>query len=149
MFVIYLDYNCFQRSFDDPGKVRIQLEALACQEIFGRAEAGQIKLVWSFMHEDETILCPFPERQYEVSRLSLLCQIRLGPEQEILRIAKEIQEKAGMSAKDAMHLACACYVKADYFLTCDDKLIKKSRKIEVGIEIMNPLDFVRLETYYG
>jgi hypothetical protein len=33
MHLLYLDYNCFQRGFDDPGQVRIQIEALACQEI--------------------------------------------------------------------------------------------------------------------
>jgi predicted nucleic acid-binding protein len=125
------------------------LEALACQDIFGRAEAGQIKLVWSLMHEDETTLCPFPERQYEVSRLMVLCQIRLGPEKEIMRIAKDIQEKSGISAKDAVHLACACYIKANYFLTCDDRLVKQAKRFETDLKIMNPVDFVRLEVNYG
>ncbi|MGK7918877.1 MAG: hypothetical protein AB4080_02550, partial [Trichodesmium sp.] len=60
MDLIYLDYNCFQRGFDDPRQTRIQMEALACQELFIRAEVGTIKLVWSFMHLDETNLCPFP-----------------------------------------------------------------------------------------
>ena len=45
MDLIYLDYNCFQRGFDDPQQTRIQMEALACQEIFGRAERSQAKLV--------------------------------------------------------------------------------------------------------
>jgi hypothetical protein len=56
MALIYLDYNCFQRGFDDPRVVRIQIEALACQEIFVRAERNQVQLVWSFMHEDEAVL---------------------------------------------------------------------------------------------
>ena len=34
MDLVYLDYDCFQRGFDDPRQVRIQMEALACQEIF-------------------------------------------------------------------------------------------------------------------
>ena len=63
MDLIYLDYNCFQRRFDDPNQIRIQIEALACQEIFNRAEAKVVQLIWSSMHEDETLLCPFPERQ--------------------------------------------------------------------------------------
>lgn len=60
MDLIYLDYNCFQRGFDDTTQIRIRMEALACQEIFYRAEKSEIQLIWSFMHEDETILCPFP-----------------------------------------------------------------------------------------
>ncbi len=61
MDLIYLDYNCFQRRFDDPSQIKIQLEALACEEIFLRAEIEEIQLAWSFMHEDETLLCPFPK----------------------------------------------------------------------------------------
>jgi hypothetical protein len=29
MDLIYLDYDCFQRGFDDPRQIKIQLEALA------------------------------------------------------------------------------------------------------------------------
>lgn len=79
MVLVYLGYNCLQRGFDNPGQVRIQLEALACQEIFLRAEEGLIKLVWSLMQEDETIFCPFPERQLEALRLATLCKIRFPP----------------------------------------------------------------------
>ncbi len=32
MDLIYIDYNCFQRGFDDPLQTRIQMEALACQD---------------------------------------------------------------------------------------------------------------------
>jgi len=83
MDLIYLDYNCFQRRFDDPSQIRIQLEALACEEIFLRAEIEEIQLAWSFMHEDETLLCPFPNRLNVAFILSTLCRIRVGPEDEI------------------------------------------------------------------
>lgn len=70
MDLVYLDYNCFQRGFDDPGQVRIQMEALACQEIF---------------------------------------------------------------------------IKADYFLTCDDRLMKQAKKLELSPALMNPVDYIRQE----
>ena len=67
MTLLYLDYNCYQRSFDDRAQIRIQLEALACQEIFTRVEQqADLELVWSFMHQDEAILCPFPKEGEEV-----------------------------------------------------------------------------------
>lgn len=53
MDLLYLDYNCFQRGFDDQSQIRIQMESLACQEIFLWAELKIIKLIWSFMHLDE------------------------------------------------------------------------------------------------
>jgi hypothetical protein len=41
MDLIYLDYNCFQRGFDDFRQIRIQMESLACQEIFVKAERDE------------------------------------------------------------------------------------------------------------
>lgn len=127
MALLYLDYNCFQRGFDDPHQVRIQMEALACQEIFIHAEAGQVQLIWSFMHEDETSFCPFSERKYAVLRLAALCQVRVGPKEEIRQLAHSFQQQTGLAGKDALHLACAAFGDAQTFLTCDDDLIRKSR----------------------
>jgi predicted nucleic acid-binding protein len=129
--------------------VRIQLEALACQEIFLRAEEGSISLIWSFMHEDETIFCPFQERKLEALRLANLCKIRLGPDDEIANLAQSFQRQAGISAKDAFHLACAEFVKADFFLTCDDRLLKQSGRLKLKIAVLNPLDFIRKEDLDG
>jgi predicted nucleic acid-binding protein len=145
MDLIYLDYNCFQRGFDDPRQIKIQLEALACEEIFIKTEKREVKLVWSFMHEDENILCPFPERKYEVSRLVALCKVRVGPDKDIYNLATSLQQKAKLSAKDAIHLACACYVKAKFFLTCDNKLIKKAKGLKLDVTIMNPVEYIRQE----
>jgi predicted nucleic acid-binding protein len=143
--VVYLDYNCFQRGFDDPNQVRIQLEALACQEIFTRAERNEVQLVWSFMHEDETLLCPFPERKYEALRLATLYTIRVGPEDAIPSLAQSLQTQGGLSAKDAIHLACASFSKAGFFLTCDDTLVKRTKRLNLEIAVMNPVDYMRRE----
>lgn len=79
MDLIYLYYNCFQRSFDDSQQIKIRMESLACEEIFIMTESKQLNLVWSFMHEDENTLCPFGERKMEVSRLSFLCRETIKP----------------------------------------------------------------------
>jgi len=143
MDLIYLDYNCFQRGFDDLGQIRILMESLVCQEIFTMAEENKVRLVWSFMHEDETILCPFTERKYEVFRLTALCKVRVGPEEEIRKLAESFEKKSGLSAKDALHLACASYGNANFFLTCDDKLIKQAERLKLKTKIMSPIDYIR------
>lgn len=145
MDLIYLDYNCFQRGFDDPEQVKIRMEAIACQEIFIRAEKNEVQLVWSFMHEDETNICPFPERKYEVLRLAVICKVRLGPEEEIYKLAKQYQRKGKLSSKDSIHLVCASKIKANFFLTCDDNLIKQAKRLKLAIKIMNPVDYIRSE----
>ena len=38
--------------------------------------------------------------------------------------------KAGIKPMDALHLASASWTNADYFCTCDDKLLKKSKKLK-------------------
>ncbi|MEB3231690.1 MAG: hypothetical protein VKJ64_11825 [Leptolyngbyaceae bacterium] len=146
MDLIYLDYNCFQRRFDDPNQIRIQMEALACQEIFNQAEAQTVQLIWSFMHEDETLLCPFPERQEFVLELSTLCQIRIAPEDTIYHLAQELIQQGKFSAKDILHVACASYAQANFFLTCDDALMRRARTLTLACEVMNPVDYIRRET---
>lgn len=143
MDLIYLDYNCFQRGFDNPQQINIQMEALACKEIFSKAESKIIRLVWSFMHEDESILCPFLERKLEVLRLSALCEIRVGPKKNISNLAKDFQQRARLSSKDAIHLACAYYSKCNFFLTCDDELIKRSTRLNLEIRVINPVEYIR------
>ena len=145
MDLIYLDYNCFQRRFDDPRQTRIQMEALACQDIFIKAQEREVKLIWSFIHQDETNLCPFPERKYAVLYLVALCQVRVGPNTEIYQLAQRFNQEGGLSAKDALHLGCAISGRANVFLSCDDKLIKKARQLNLEIGLMNPVDYIRQE----
>jgi len=141
MDLIYLDYNCFQRGFDDHEQIRIQMEALACQEIFWRAERKQIKLVWAFIHEDENEHCPFFERKLEVKRLSRICE-ELPWSQDIQKKAHDIQQKTKIQSKDALHFASALHIKAGYFITCDDRLMRQAQKVG-GLQVMNPTDYLR------
>jgi predicted nucleic acid-binding protein len=141
--LIYLNYNCFQRGFDDHRQIKIQLEALACEEIFAKAERKEVSLIWSFMHEDENILCPFMERKVEVSRLSFLCEIRVESNTKIYHKAKDFQNKAKLSSKDAIHLACAHNIKSEFFLTCDEELIERAKRLNLNMKVMNPVEYIR------
>jgi hypothetical protein len=147
MNLIYLDYNCFQRGFDDLQQIRIQMEALACEWIFEQAQMECLILAWSFMHDDENHLCPFLDRQIEALRLSELCMVKIAPETEIYNRAKEFHKTANLSPKDAIHVACAEFIKADYFITCDDRLLKQTNRLNLHTEAMNPVNYlIKLET---
>lgn len=141
--LIYLDYNCFQRGFDDHRQVRIRMEAMACEEVFAKAEEGAVRLVWSFMHEDECALCPFPERAVEALNLSGLCAVRVGPTEEIRRAALSFQQEAALSARDAVHLASARSAGANILLTCDDDFLRRAPKVARDLTVMNPVDYIR------
>ena len=94
---------------------------------------------------DETLVCPFPIRQQEALRLSTLCKVRIGPEADIYTLAQAFQSKANLAAKDAIHLACAVFIQASTFITCDDSLIKRAKRLNLMIKFANPVDYIRLE----
>ena len=147
MNLLYLDYNCFQREFDDQTQARIHIETLSCQQIFNRVEKGFCKLAWSFMHLDEANLCPFQDRKYESLRLARLCKVKIGPSEQIRKLAITVQDAANLAPKDALHLACAMNSGADYFLSCDDDVVKRSGRINMKMKVMNPIDFCLKENY--
>ena len=138
-----LDYNCFQRGFDDLTQTRIKMEAIACQDIFTQAESNKVTLIWSFMHQDETLLCPFPQRKYAVLAMANICRIKIPPQIEIIKLAKSFQQQSKLSSKDAIHVAAAEHIKANFFLTCDDNLIKQALKLNLQTAIINPVDYIR------
>lgn len=101
-------------------------------------------LLWSFMLEFENSLNPYEDVRMEIDMASSLASEHVHMADDILKRAKDF-EVTGIKSRDAIHLACALKGKANYFLTCDDKLIKKDGFMENKILIMNPVDFVRQE----
>lgn len=140
--IVYLDYNCFQRSFDDQSQTRIRMEAAACEEIFETAAEGKIKLAWSFIHEDENALCPFVDRKIEVMKLSEICKVRIPPTEAIRLLALALQKDYKLKSKDALHVACARDCGASYFVTCDDGLQKKAGDRIGDMVIIGPTEYV-------
>jgi predicted nucleic acid-binding protein len=53
----------------------------------------------------------------------------------------------GLKDMDAYHLACAIEGRAKYFISVDDKILRKRRKIEkmCKIKMWNPVKFLRRE----
>ena len=103
-------------------------------------EAGEATLINSTVLEFENSRNPFSLRQDWVSR----CLEQATDYQRVnesIRERAESLEKHGLKAIDSLHVACAESAGADYFLTCDDRLLKKQKHITVSS--MNPLDFVQ------
>lgn len=57
--------------------------------------------------------------------------------------AREIAQR-GIAPLDALHLASAERAGADWFLTCDDRMLRKARsgKLTVGAKVSTPVEFV-------
>jgi len=141
---LYLDMNIYNRPFDDQSQVRIRLETIAIYAILKMIKEDKFSLLWSFMLEFENSLNPYEDIRMEIEMASSLASEKIKMGEDILTAAKNLESK-GIKPRDAIHLACAIKGKADYFLTCDDKLIKKVKPIQGEIVILSPIDFIRLE----
>ena len=43
---------------------------------------------------------------------------------------------------DSLHIACAIKAKAEYFITTDDGILKKSMLVK-NVRIIDPIDFIK------
>lgn len=80
----------------------------------------------------------------KIEMASSLATVYVHMVNDLVTPAKDF-EANGIKPRDALHFACALKGKADYFVTCDDKLMKKSGFMKNGVRIVNPVDFVRHE----
>jgi len=138
---IYFDINIYNRPFDDQSQVRIRLETIAIFSILQKIKNKELTLLWSFMIDYENSLNPYDDVRLEIEMAASLAGESVTPDESVLTAAKEFESK-GIKPRDSMHLACALKGKAEYFLTCDDKLIKRATTLDINIKIINPLRFI-------
>jgi len=139
MSKIYLDMNIYNRPFDDQAQVRIRLETIAVFSILQHIKEGDLQLLWSFILDYENSLNPNTDIRQEIEQVSALAGETILPDDVILTSAQAF-EKQGIKPRDALHLACAIKGGADYFLTCDDKIVK--RATDINMKVINPVMFV-------
>ncbi len=137
---VYLDVNIYNRPFDDQSQVRIRLETISIFSIMQRIKKRELLLVWSFIIDYENSLNPYDDVRQEVDFLSSIASKSILPSDTIVTQAMKF-ESMGIKPRDALHVACALEAGADYFLTCDDKLINKASSIR-GLKILNPIRFI-------
>lgn len=139
---IYLDTSVYNRPFDDQRQPRIWLETLAFAVILQMIRDGEAALVSSSVVEYENSRNPYPLRQRWVTHCLALATDHQEVNESIRKRALDL-EAEGLKAVDALHVACTEASECDYFLTCDDRLI---RRYQGKIEVLNPLSFVLAAT---
>ena len=136
MINIYLDTSALNRIFDDQSQPRIFLESSAMLLVFGLIEKRIISIVSSDVLVYENSRNPYAERQIFVTSVLRKARVIQTLNDRLARRAQEIEE-LGIKGLDALHLACAERLKADYFVTCDDRMIRKYTGTIVAI---NPVE---------
>ena len=80
------------------------------------------------------------KERYEV--LVLLKKVSSSPQYNLPMIRERAEyfynKKLGVA--DATHLAFA-EAAADFFISCDDKLIRKCKNLDINLTVMNPVQF--------
>jgi predicted nucleic acid-binding protein len=149
---LYFDMNIYNRIFDDQNQIRIRFETMAINIIFELIEKGKYNIYWSFMLEDENNKNPYINRKSYIKLLSNICKDVIVPDNQIKILAQNIIDNSNAKIKDALHIACATFGSCEYFITCDDKLIKtiisnkkNLHKLIRNVKILNPVDFLREE----
>jgi len=132
------------RPFDDQTQARIHLEAEAVLMILAQCDTGHWKWIGSEVLDLEINRTPDPERRRRMRLLASHAHSSIVIGQPEVERAKQF-EAWGISAFDALHLACAESGKADVFLTTDDKLLRRStaHTKQLRIRVENPLTWLR------
>ena len=139
---IYLDNCCFNRPFDDQNQIKIKLESEAKIFIQAKISNKKIHLAWSYIMDYENDANPFAERKDSVKKWKKYAVVDIEETGAIIEKARALVQ-LGVKSKDALHVACAVAAKCDYFLTTDERVIRKLKDFaEIGV--INPLSFISL-----
>ncbi len=140
---VYLDTCSIQRPLDDKSQMRIVLEADAMLGIINLCNDGYIELISSDVLLYEMRRNPkIMRRKFGLDVLSNATEF-INLDEIIEKQAKQF-EKTGIKPLDALHLASAKKASADYFCTCDDKFLKKAKRIaNLKMQAVSPLELIQ------
>lgn len=141
---LYLDICTYCRPFDNQNFLRIRSETDAFYLITQYIKKGQYQTVVSKVHFKEASAITSLKKRVEIQAL-----LNQGNTQIPYNVDKARQRANELYALkfgvvDAAHLAYAEQI-ADVFITCDDRLLKKYKKISSSLVAMNPIEFIILE----
>jgi predicted nucleic acid-binding protein len=140
---IYLDLCAIQRPLDTSNQIRIVLESEAVLGIITFCDIGQAELLSSeaLLYEGEQSTLPV-RKEHTLSVLAKAKTVLVVTEKEKSRAAEIVQ--FGVKPLDALHIALAESGNADYFCTCDDKLLRNAKKVkDLAVKMVNPIDLVQ------
>jgi predicted nucleic acid-binding protein len=137
--IVYLDICALKRPFDDARSERIRREAEAVARIFERVDNGSIQLVASPAHRFENDRNPREDRR-------LATALWLQRADRFVDASPDIEERArllaafGFGPLDALHLALAEKAEARWFVTTDDRLLRRAveRRDQIKVEVVRP-----------
>jgi len=119
--------------------VRLQTEAkLYVQEMIRRRD---YKLAWSAVIDLENNANPDADHRQAIMGWRNMASVDVPAGAEVEALAEQLFGQ-GVKPMDALHVASAIVAGADYFLTTDKALLRKSTDNQ-RIRVVDPVDFIR------
>jgi hypothetical protein len=82
------------------------------------------------------------DRRTEIAQWAHRAVVNIAVSRQVVTRAHALTG-AGFRPLDAAHLACAEAAACDRFLTCDDRVLRRTRRVRVGLRVQNPRDYVQ------
>ena len=142
--LIYLDVCALSRPFDDQGFMRIRLETEAVNLILSKVKEGKFSLLVSSAHDVEIRAIDDAVERIKLQTVINEMGVRTKGDLRKMRARTEELVRLGFGAGDAAHLAFAEFHSAE-FVTCDDRVIRKSLRHKIGVWCGNPVSFCEKE----
>lgn len=141
---VYLDICCLKRPFDDQSQVRVATETAAVLGILAKSEDGGLVAVCSPAHRFENAMNPDTRRAAAVNEWLKERMFTGGAPPSVLTDFQRLRA-SGLGQFDALHVAWAIALKADVFLSVDDRLLSRaSREVTgTGVRFLDPLAFAK------
>lgn len=124
----YLDTCVWHRPFDDQSQPRVADETAGFYRLLSLIQIGALDLATSDVLRMEAVRSTATERQNMVLEALATARSHIAIDAACRRRAAALRS-AGLPVSDALHVACAELALADWFCTCDDRLIKKLQKL--------------------
>ena len=129
--LIYLDTCAIQRPLDDRSQLRIRVEGDILLSVIAAAETGALELVSSSVLRFETENTPIVTRRDFGRHVLSLATEDTDTTPVVEEKAREY-ETLGIKPLDAVHLASALAMGADFFCTVDDDFLRKAQTANTG-----------------
>lgn len=124
-------------------RYELALEALAIQAIQLSIEEGNVALIVSDALAYEISRNPYPECKAAAQSILKLASAYQPLTSEILSRGQQLESSSKIGRLDALHVACAETQQVDFFITCDDRPIKRYKGT---MQLCNPIEFILLTT---
>lgn len=139
---VYFDNCCYNRLFDDRSNIKNYLEREAVLIVMQKAFENELEIIGSEILEIEISKIKNGEKRNNIEGVyHALISDSVKATSEVKERAVQIKGISNIRSFDSLHLASA-EMSSDVLLTTDIKFLKGCHRMDLKVEVKNPVEFV-------